>query len=201
MDKEYIIKLYQNKNITPPALEYLKAANLDNHLPTELMFSVELLDGLYKNDFLLRGNVYFGMGSTRRDQLNYLIRRGYVEEVKVGSAKRLYLPGKPKDNVDKKYLLKDLALKIKENLPSKSKNGYAEVNGVAIEDDEIVVYISYVMAGRNDKTSLGTPTPEYDQKCVDGLVELSKLIKSYSTNEITVRSKEYFGWGRINNLI
>jgi hypothetical protein len=201
MDKEYIIKLYQNKNITPPALEYLKTANLDKHLPTELMFSVELLDDLYEHDFLLRGDVYFGMGSTRREQLSYLIRSGYVEEVKVGSAKRLYLPGKPKDNIDKKHLIKDLALKIKKDLPSESDNGYANVKGVAIEGDEIVVYISYVMAGMNDKTSFGAPTPEYYEKCIDVLEELSKLINSYSTNDIVVRSKEYAGFGGIKNLI
>jgi hypothetical protein len=201
LDKKYIIEMYQNKGITPPAFEYLKTANLDKHLPTELMFSVELLDDLYEHDFLLRGDVYFGIGRTRRDHLDYLIRSGYVEEVRVGSAKRLYLPGKPKDNIDKKYLLKDLALKIKKELPEESDNGYAMVNGVAIEGDEIVVYISYAMAGMKDKTSFGAPTPEYDKKCDQGLRELSRLIKSYSTNDIIVRSKEYSGWGGIDNLI
>lgn len=181
-NEEKLKKLIINMNdISGQALKWFDRIRIKDYLTTEITFSLSTLESIenrqLKDESFKASDINYGIGNTRRDQMERLVKGGWIDEIKDGSSKKYFIPGLKKSNISNDKIIMDIAKKVKAKIPSESSNGYAFTRGVSVDGDKIIISIGYKSPSRSDRTEHGAPTDEYDTNVTNGLDELIDLAK------------------------
>jgi len=200
---DILVKLYkQEENIKDNSLaaNWLKQVVFSRYLETEVDMSLSVFkhieDGMIKT-----GDLWFGIGNTRRNQLRSLIDNGWVKEVRDGSTKLLMEPGADTSDINKASVIKDAAKKIKKEFGN-TPNRIGYIRGVGINDETVIVYYGFVMPSIRQRTGNGAPTTEYDNRTAEDekyiIKKAEELAKKY---DVDVDTEHVSIFGSMENLV
>jgi hypothetical protein len=159
----FISNKYNRVLTYTPLNEWLRALDFSKTLITEVEFAIYLISQLIYSgsNGLKKGDIYFGIGDTRRKMYDKMISFGFIKDVKKGSTILVYLSD-TEIKLDKTTIAKDAVKKIEKESLGDGPSRVMLYYGLGLEGETIHLYYSQRMASRFERHDNGAPTNEYD---------------------------------------